>query len=176
MSIPDKVREKMRQRLWLLADEVCWMSLSAAQKTKHYEEWTRAPDIGGVLSRYIDAKQVRVYLKDTILKEYAQDRMGDAVRPFRVLGIPATEETSEVYVKPHGRRFKDGRVICWGRAEDWKSILMALHERTYATERVRPFGAVLFQSVGRYHEEHMREMVKDAATRLGVEKLIWLEN
>jgi hypothetical protein len=168
------VREALRQRLWETADRIGWMSLSPVVKSKSYEDWTRDPQVGGLLARYIDRGQVRVYLKDTLLKDYVREHLADESRPFRVLGITDAAAV-EAYIKPHGRRLGDGRVICWGRAEDWKSVLMAVHERTYAKGNARPFAAVLMQPTGRLHEDHVRELIEDAAKKLGIERIVWLD-
>jgi hypothetical protein len=69
----------------------------------------------------------------------------------------------------------DGRVIGWGRAAEWKTILMALHERAFPLVDARPFGAVFLEATGRYGEKEVREMVNAAAEHLKVERLIWLE-
>ena len=97
-------------------------------------------------------------------------------RPFRILGIASTIEISETYEKPHGRRLGDGKVICWGQADDWKAVLMGLHERAYARRDFAPHAAVLFRAVGRYHAPVVRMMIEDAATRLGIERLLWLDD
>lgn len=175
MSVPDQVREELRGRLWGLADQIAWMNLSQTEKSKCYEDWTRDPRIGGVLARYIDKGHVRVYLKDTLLKDYTRNRLADSARPFRVLGIPASTEVLETYVKPHGRRLTDGRVVCWGRAEDWKLVLMAVHERAFVNRHGKAFGAVLLQASGRFQSKEIREVVDDAAKKLGIERLVWLD-
>jgi hypothetical protein len=51
---------------------------------------------------------------------------------------------------------------------------MALHERTYSASR-RPYGVVFFNSTGRYAQEDMRVMIEDAAKRLGISRIVWLE-
>jgi hypothetical protein len=81
----------------------------------------------------------------------------------------------ETYEKPHGQRLADGRVICWGRVDAWKTILLALHERTFSHRGTRPFGAVLSQASGRFNEPHTRALVEDAAGKLGVERVVWLD-
>lgn len=176
MRVPDHIRKDLRRRLWGLADEVGWTDLSPSAKSSHYENWTRDPDIGGRLSRFMDRSRVRVYLKDTLLKEYTRTRSGDAARPFRVLGLSGTANTAATYEKPHGRRLENGRVVCWGRAEEWKSVLMAVHERAYASDEYKPYGVILTHAVGRFKESRVRALVGDAATKLGVERLIWLES
>lgn len=175
MTIPAHVRTEVRKRLWDIADDLGWASLPASTKARYYEHWTRDPSIGGILSRYIDRGQVRVYLKDTLLKGYARSRLADASRPFRILDIPDTARIVEEYIKPHGRRLDDGRIVCWGRADDWKLVLMAVYERAYSAKGARPFGVVLMMPVGRLYEVQVREMVEDAAGKLGIERLVWLD-
>jgi hypothetical protein len=175
MSVPDQIREDLRTRLWRTADEIAWMNLSQSEKAKLYEDWTRDPKVGGVLARYIDKGHVRVYLKDTLLKDYAQTRLADTHRPFRVLDIPDTAAVAKSHVKPHGRTLADGRVICWGRAEDWKLVLMAVYERAYLGRKLKPFAAVLLQANGRYQAKDVREMVEAASRKLGIEQIVWLD-
>lgn len=175
MSVPEATRAAMRAKLWRQANELGWVTLSPADKSRQYEAWTRDPEIGLRLVRYVGAEQVRVYIKDTLLKDYTRTRLASHVRPFRVLGISATAYIVQSYAKPHGRRLEDGRVICWGRADAWKTILMALHERTYGDSHSHPHAAVLLYSLGRFHEQDARALVDDAAAKLGIEKIVWLE-
>ena len=174
MSVPDTTRTALRERLWQQADSLGWATLSPADKSYHYEVWTKDPQIGGRLGRYMGQGKVRVYIKDTLLKDYTRSRLADHERPFRVLGISEGAYVVETYTKPHGRRLEDGRVICWGRADDWKTILMALHERTFGNSRVLPYAALFLYSVGRFHEMYARMLVEDAATKLGIAKVVWL--
>jgi len=175
MSVPEEIRDSLRLRLRELADQIGWINLPTSQKSRQYENWTRNPDIGGLLGRFMDRGKVRLYIKDTLLKGYALERSADPHRPLTVAGIEPTAEVLEEYVKPHGRRFGDGRIISWGRAEDWKSILMAIHERAFLSKGARPFAVVLTSADGRFLEAANRSMVQAAANKLGVEKLIWLD-
>jgi hypothetical protein len=174
VTVPDEVREELRRELWAKAEALGWSELSAADKTRHYEHWTRDPDIGGVLARYMDPPRVRVYLKDAIFKPYSRARLGDWNRCALALRVEPAP-TSESFIKPHGRQLCDGRVVCWGPAASWKMVLMALHERTFNHDLLRPFAAVLVRSVGRYREDSARRMVENAATKLGIERVVWLE-
>ncbi len=174
VTVPEDVRAELRRQVWAKAEEVGWSDLSAADKTRHYEHWTQDPNIGGVLARYMAPPRVRVYLKDAIFKPYSRARLGDWTRCARALGIDA-EVIADSHIKPHGRRLMDGRVICWGPASSWKAVLMALHERTFAQGSTRPFAAVFVRAVGRYREDRARRLVEDAATKLLVERVVWLE-
>lgn len=175
MTVPDEVRERIKDLIWHRADTIGWQDLSPVDKTNCYENWTNDPEVGGVLVRYIDKGQVRVYLKDSLLKDYVRLHYADGQRPLRVLKIGKRLPVSESFEKPHGRRFSDGRVVCWGRADDWKAILMALHERSYARPGAEPFGAVFMRAAGRFAESKVRRMIEAAAKKLGVRKVVWLE-
>jgi len=174
VTLPDDVRESLRRVLWAKAEALGWVDLSAADKTRQYEYWTQDPNIGGILARYMDPPRVRVYLKDAIFKPYSRARLADWTRCARALRIEP-EVISEPFIKPHGRRLSDGRVICWGPASSWKAVLMALHERTFGQDGTRPCAAVLLRAIGRYREDRARRMVEDAAAKLGVEQVVWLD-
>jgi hypothetical protein len=178
MRIPDGVRFGMRQKLWAVADAVDWARLTWVEKSAYYEAWTRDPEVGGNLGHYMDQSQVRVYIKDTIMKGYGMSRLADPSGVMRVLGLSGNAEEAVTvaaeYERPHGRRLSDGRVIAWGKASDWKAILMSIHERAFEAREGRPYGAVLSSSVGRFTEDDTRRLVADAAKRLGIERLVWM--
>ena len=174
MTVPKGVRLGIKQKLWLAAEQLRWSSLGQSEKARYYEIWTKDSEIGGLLARYMDRGQIRVYIKDTLLKDYGRVTLADPVRPMRALGIDVNASIAEKFIKPHGRRLEDGRILCWGRADAWKAILMALHERAFPKGR-KPFGVVMMSASGRYHDLTEREVVEDAARKLGIEKLVWLE-
>ena len=174
MKIPDVVRRDLRSKLWSIATELDWCRLSWQERTRHYETWTMDSDIGGLLSNYMDQQRIRVYIKDTLLKGYGPSRQASSSVAFRALGISPRVDVAEEYDQPHGQRLSDGRVIAWGRASDWKLVLAAVHERTYRAHGVRRYAAVLLSANGKYHQPQVREMVQNAADRLGIERLRWL--
>lgn len=174
MKVPDQIRLELRQRLWAEADAVGWTNLSPGQKSQHYENWTRQHEVGGLLSRFMDRGKVRVYIKDTLLKDYSARCLADDSRPLRVLGLESCRVEAS-YVKPHGRKLSDGRIVCWGRAEDWKIVLMALHERAYADSSHEPYAAVLLAADARYGDHAVRQMIQAAAHLLGIKKVVWLD-
>lgn len=172
MSVPDNTRDQVRERLWRIADEIGWLALGPSDKTQYYDNWTKDPQVGGVLQRYMTVGQLRMYIKDTILKGYPSARRADQAKPFRMLGLP--EDTPAcVFIKPHGRRLPDGRIVCWGRAVDWKSVLMAVYERTYSLSGATPYAAILTECGGKFLEQRVRDLITEAAKRLGIERLVW---
>ena len=174
MTVPESTRNLLKEKLWRQADALGWAMLSSVHKSRHYEAWTKDPEIGGRLGRYIDHRQIRVYIKDSLLRGFIRSQLAGCERPFRVLGISDSAVATKTYTKPHGRQLDDGRLICWGRADDWKSILMALHERTFDSLGVRPYAAIFLFSSGRFYDDDVRRLVADAARKLGIEVVVWL--
>lgn len=174
MSVSKNVKYELRERLWLIADEIEWMTLSDRAKSRYYEEWSKAEDIGGVLRCFMDQNRVRVYLKDSLMKGYTRDRMADPESVITALGLGDGQVIIELYAKPHGFKLVDGRVVCWGRADEWKSILMALHELSFGDSSNRSHAAVFRLSAGRFAEVSTRKMIADAATKLGIERVVWM--
>lgn len=173
MSVPKDIRYSLRAKLWAVAENLSWMNLGPSEKSRQYANWTEDPDIGGVLMRYIEKGKVRLYLKDTLLKDYNRSRMRDHSRILSVLGIEPKCTVAEIYEKPHGLRFDDGREVAWGRADHWKTILLAMYERTYGDKDAKPYAAVLL-AAGRYADGGARAVVEDAAKQLRIHRVVWL--
>lgn len=173
--IPETIRDDIRDRLWGAADSLRWSTLPDAERAKHYELWTRDLAIGGRLGHFMDPRKVRVYIKDSLVKPYERSRLSLLENDvWRLLSFPDPGPPAERYIKPHGRRLPDGKIVCWGNSRDWKLILMAVFERSHARPGSEAFGAVLLES-GRTSEERQRRLVREAASRLGIQKLAWLE-
>jgi len=175
MKVPDAAFERIKVRLWGVADGLNWPTLSDQQKSALYEEWIRDDEIGGVLSRYLDPANVRVYLKDTIMKPYGRERIRDFPPILRILGLPEDSRVVETYIKPHGRRLVDGKVICWGLSRDWKTILFAVFERAYRAPSGTPFAAVIMFATGKCQQRGYQLMIETAAEKMGITRLVWFD-
>ena len=175
MKVPDAAFKRIKEKLWRVADQRNWPTLSDQQKTALYEDWIRDDQVGGVLSRYLDPGNVRVYIKDTIMKPYGRERIKDFSPILRLLGLPEDARVVETFIKPHGRRLADGKVICWGLSRDWKATLFAVFERAYVARSGVPFAAVVMFPTGKCQQPEYRQMIEAAATRMGVKRLIWYD-
>ncbi len=173
MNVPDDIRVSLKKRLWKIADDIDWLALGPVEKTQYYENWARDPEIGGVVSHFLDVRQIRLYIKDTLLRRYPQARLGDTRKPYRLLSICESTESSQSFTRPHGRLLTDGRVISWGRADNWKLVLMATHERAFQAKKGIPFGVLLMQASARYGTAESRAVVTDAASKLGIQAVAW---
>ena len=175
MMVPDNIRDEINAWLWNKADSLGWSKLPDVDRARYYEIWTRDPAIGGRLAHFMDPRKVRVYIKDSLVKPYERSRLSlHESDVWRSLSIPDTGQTSASYIKPHGRLLPDGRIVCWGNSRDWKSILMAVFERAHQHPNAQAFGAVLLES-GRTAEVYQRELIRNAAERLGIQRLVWME-
>jgi hypothetical protein len=132
-------------------------------------------NIGGVLAHYMDPRKVRVYIKDSLLKPYERTRLsGTKERILTTLAVPMDAEVTTRYTKPHGIRFTDGRIVSWGNSRDWKSIIMAMFEREFTNPRSSAFAIVLIEN-GKTADDGVRAMVREAATRLRIERVEWID-
>lgn len=175
MTIPSEIRDLIKTDLWAQADKLDWANLSTGEKSKFYSQWTETSSIGGRLSAYMDPRQIRVYIKDTLLKSYTRERLANPDQIFRVAGVDLDTAIVEQYIKPHGRRLDDGRIIAWSRASEWKMTLLAVFERARVNSKYSAFAVVLLQSSPKFLTANTQSVVEDAARRLGVERLIWLD-
>jgi hypothetical protein len=122
---------------------------------------------------YIDPGQVRVYIKDTLLKGYSQNKLKDPQRVRRILRIPSSVVPVETFRKPHGQLLSDDTVISWGRADDWRVVIISAYERAQAASHRRALAAVLLNTGGRF--EPVRQLAADLASRLDVERVVWVD-
>ena len=51
MNLPDSIRDQLREQMWRVADEIGCLALGPTERTQHYENWTKDPEVGGVLQR-----------------------------------------------------------------------------------------------------------------------------
>jgi hypothetical protein len=175
MRLPDDVRDRLRDQLWSQADELGWSALNDAERSRRYEQWTRDPEVGGMLAHYMDPRKVRVYIKDSLLKPYERSRVsGTEQEILGRLGITTDAEVRARYIKPHGIVFTDGKIVSWGNSRDWKLILMAMFERAISRHGSSSFGVVLLES-GKTSDTATRVVVREAARRLGIERMEWID-
>lgn len=175
MSVPDAVRDKLRVRLWTEADDLFWISLPAPEKARRYDIWSRSKSVGGELAMFLDPRAVRVYIKDTLMKDYTRQRLADPSPKLRALSIPLDRPVANSYEKPHGRRFADGGVVCWSKGQDWKTTVIATRERAEMHSGGWAEGIILIGPARRYSDNPSgRNLVENVARDLGIEKFGWI--
>lgn len=175
MMIPEEIRRSIKSALWNKLDELSWLTMSDGEHSAYYEQWTKAPDIGGKLGHFMDPRAVRVYIKDTLVKDYARENLlGSAEKVLRLLSVDPESSISKRFIKPHGLVLSDQRVICWGKSRDWKHLLLAAFERQRSVNPANPSAVVILET-GKTIDWTSRELISDAAARLNVSPLRWWE-
>lgn len=174
-KLPPAIRDAIQSKLWAECDDLGWLALPYAERAAYYERWTKDSTIGGQLAHLMDPREVRVYIKDTLVKPYVRERLLDSESAVRdALGLSEADAIQDRFIKPHGQRLADGRVLCWGRSREWKSILLAVFERA-AEPQSSAFGAVLVES-GQTELPAKRALVRAAATKLEIPHIRWLDS
>lgn len=95
-----------------------------------------------------------------------------------ILNDNPTLETITSWIESHYHLAKVGQapkpwIISWGQAANWKTILLAAHERSFNKRDARASAVVLMQSGGRFADPSAHAVVEDAANKLGIEMLRW---
>lgn len=141
-DLPERIKEDLVLEIYRKADELDWELLNNNQKTAQYRAWFEDPLVGGVLLRYNEERDIRVWLKDTLLKEYARAQEGIGINvkyvPRRFKGpqevvsaalgstwhyIPDTVE-----IKPnqcHATDDRDRRLVIWGTKAGVRDLFWA---------------------------------------------------
>lgn len=176
-GIPKEIRDELKKRLWKAADELSWMSLPDTSRSQHYDNWAKDPTIGGKLERFLPSREVRHYIKDGLLKIYCRERRGAELEQIcRIAGVKDAIKTRRKYERPHGCLLDDGRLVCWGDADRWKIVVMAMHERCFGATNLRPFAVVFTRAATHFADPSSRAVVEDAAKKLGIEHAAWRDH
>lgn len=175
-AVPKEIRDGIRKKIWDKADDLGWSGLSDLDRAMWYENWSKDKDIGGLLAHFMDARKVRVYIKDSLLKPYLRTRLEDGAEKVLLAVGPGQGEAQveRAYKKPHGRLLTDGKIICWGHSRDWKSIVISVFERAHRLEMGRPYAAVLLET-GRTTNSDTRELISEVGKKLGLDRVVWID-
>lgn len=172
MTVPEIIRMEVYTEVCRRADQLGWLGLASSSKTRYYDVWSKDPAIGQRLVRYIEAGQIRHYIKDALIKQYTRERRDNADTMLSYAGVKGKPESKQA--RPLGCRLPDGRTYVWGRANNWKILLLTLYERVYMNKTSQPTGVILTQSASHFATSRQRAVVEDAAKRLGIETVIWI--
>jgi hypothetical protein len=173
VRLPQPIKLEVRDRLWRKADGLGWKGMTVIERAKQYGIWVEDPEVGAILANYIDPRKVHSYIKDTLMKPYSRAAMSDSAVVLNSVGVTA-DTVGEQYERPHGALIQGKGVVCWGKADDWKLVFLAVHERAFQRHE-KPFAAVLLPPLTRFLMAEDRAVVEDARVRLGFERLVWLD-
>ena len=170
MALPTNIRDKIKENLWNQADKMNWSDMNIYDKSIQYKNWGQDAEIGEVLSRYMPYQSVHKYIKDSLMKPYAKSKKLTHENVLKIFGLENIS-ASDFYNKPLGVRLIDGRIVCWGRAVDWKIVLLAIFERSKEDISYSPFCALLTNSNGKYASEKFQDLATDASKKLGLKEI-----
>lgn len=184
LNLPEALRRRILLSMYRTADELDWEFLSNPGKTAQYRRWFDDPEIGGELRRFASDKDVRVWIKDVPMKEYAraQEGIGKFVpyvrRRFRgadeivqfFCGPGWSVVPDSVEGKPNHCLATDGNVkryICWGKAGVLKDLIWAALNEAIDSP-TRP-GIVITTRDGETLSKHARDRHVRLAKHCGVD-------
>jgi hypothetical protein len=170
MPVPKHIREELSQIIWKEADELDWIHLNIHEKSGQYKIWAKDERIGQILSRYMSVERVHPYIKDSLLKPYAKSKKLERDDVLELLGL-GSKKVAQEYIKPLGFSLEDGKIICWGRALDWKIVLLSTFERAQERTSYEAFSVILTDSHGKFSSMKYQNIVQDASTKLGIESI-----
>ncbi|MFI6334802.1 hypothetical protein [Streptomyces sp. NPDC050535] len=151
LALPESLREQLILEIYKQAEEMDWELMSNTHKTAQYRKWIEDECVGGVLLNFAPEKDVRVWIKDVPMKEYARslEGIGGYVRfvSHRFRGAEEivrvglsngwTVVADSVDEKPNHCYATNGhskRYVCWGRPDRvsdlvWASLHIAVHDK-----------------------------------------------
>lgn len=170
MAVPSDVKTALSKIIWKEADELDWTHISIHQKAVQYKFWAQDERIGQVLSRYMPIERVHPYIKDSMLKAYANSKKLHAKVVLGFLHLDSSARAAK-YKQPFGIRLDDGKIVCWGRALDWKIILLAIFERSLERSSYSAHSVILTDSHGKFASTKFQGIVKEAARKLEIDSV-----
>jgi hypothetical protein len=170
MAVPKHIKDEVSEIIWKEADQLDWTHLNIAEKSSRYKIWAKDDRIGKVLTRYMPVERVHPYIKDSLLKPYAKSKKLEAYDVQNILNLDEYSIVQE-YVKPLGFRLEDGRIACWGRALDWKIVLLATFERSCEAEEFSAHTVILMESHGKFSTKKFQHIVSDACEKLKIDNI-----
>jgi hypothetical protein len=140
--LPTELREDIWRRLYADADRLDWENVAARDKSDQYDRWLDDPEVGGILTRFMDRDRARVYIKDSPMKEYARALAGEGVgakyttnrqaSPDAIVRSALGNEWKVIPGSTGGKPMhcwaqsgKSRRYVCWAKAEGLADLIWA---------------------------------------------------
>lgn len=168
-----EIKDLVTKRVFGIADEVDWVHLTIHQRKQYYESWTSDPRIGGLLSQVMEENRVRVYLKDTVMRNYMRSRRISIHQLLNSMSMSFYEITEE-FIKPQAILCDNTALYSLAAAREWKIALMSAFERGCIIPELE-HNIVFFteHTTGHFVDGDYRNMIAAAASRLGV-RIHWV--
>lgn len=140
--IPDKIELEVVTHLFADAERLKWTYMNVLERSRQYKEWLQDPRVGGTLGRFMASEEVRVWIKDGPMKEFARAVHGQGKYAHLIAGRAPTPDSivrkalgDEWQVLAGSQRIKPLRVtayrgedevtFAWGPVRDFKHLVWA---------------------------------------------------
>lgn len=138
--MPPSIRSEVAARVLRRALDANWEDLPQLARSSLFEEWSRDPDIGGVIAQYVPQDRVRLWIKDGPIKGYQRARMGlGPYAKYLPQTVPAEEaiasrlpggkwvcDPNSISVKPSrfiARKEEQSLEVLWGTTTELKHLI-----------------------------------------------------
>lgn len=167
--IEAEIKQIVTERVRGIADRIDWQHLTIPEKNRYYVTWTNDPEIGGLLATIMDPGSVRVYLKDSIIKQYVRGKLPELDTLLRPLGF-TYHTISRRFIKPIGILCDNRDLYTLAVAKEWKNAIMSAHERGCGVAQLRRnIVFITDYTTGRFVDLDYQRLIEGAASRLGVQ-------
>ena len=181
ISLPENVREQIRERVYEKADEANYLAQSRADNGSFMNALVRNPEIGGVLRDYMPEGRIKTYIKDAVLNRYAKDKRAEALENYSPDILIAEsfgnaieiEEADRVALYKSTERIASYCVIGTGSNDKWETALR--HALVYVAnlpeETQRQDVRIALRCTSPRGKLSMsdKNQIKDALMKIGVE-------
>ncbi len=163
------IKAEVTQLVHDIANEVDWQHLTIPQRKQYYEDWTLDSRIGGRLRMVMQPSQVRVYLKDTVMKAYSRAQRPQLPYLLESMDIDC-DRVQQEFIKPVAILCNDGNLYTIAAAKEWKTAIMSAFERGATVKYLqRNVVFIIDHTTGRFVDKSYRAIIDEAARRLNVE-------
>lgn len=135
VKIPKDVMMSIREQVYIILDEVQYLSQDRKENGRVMERLVADPNIGGHVAEYVGKARVKTYIKDAVINRYAKEKTrppadlsltleGVFGAKYQPLVLPRSRSAASVFRSQSGRL----AVVCCGRLLKWESALRKLLE------------------------------------------------
>lgn len=163
------IKRRVRAEVHARAAAAGWANLGRERRRELYERWSEDPAVGGLLSEVMQPHQVRVYLKDTVLKKYARGARPGLPALLQGMGV-RWDEVTRWYTTPAAMLCDGKALYTLALAKDWKiAVMNAFERRCDAGPLERNLVLLTDHTAGRLVDRDYRGIIEAAGRRLDVD-------
>jgi len=173
LELPGNPRQDIIKRVRELADKADWYHLKIHERSALYAQWVNDPTIGGELAKTEGAERVRIFLKDTVIKQYMREKRPKLRYLLKQMSLDCRYVTRE-FEKPVALLCDSKRLYTLALAKEWRVAILSAYERAHGvTGLVENLVFFTDHDVDRYTDRSYKALIESAAEKLDV-KVHWI--